>query len=250
MHRLHRSADVLRARLPATHYLWLEGFFNQLLLVLFWRSSYPLTPLVSFVLYYCLYQKIALPVLNTVYYGVVAITTFKSSRSCTNGYLLKRITKFGNGNTSYKCKGASQSIWVEKQKFRMVVHVGLLSIISYDFDGLELFLPSQLEADEQPLMGASPFFRKPCRKQHTATIGWSYPTMNCRRVAAGRSSTASSRRLNSASAIALSSTAIDYQSDARNFGRGDSRTIGALESDVASIRLRNMGTLTLFPVRY
>jgi hypothetical protein len=44
-------------------------------------------------------------------------------------------------------------------------------------------------------------------------------------------STASSRRMNSASAIALSSSVIDYQSDAENYGRGDMHLSALLEEN-------------------
>jgi hypothetical protein len=44
-------------------------------------------------------------------------------------------------------------------------------------------------------------------------------------------SIASSRRLDSASAIALSSSAIDYQSDAKNYGRGDMHLSAVLEEN-------------------
>jgi hypothetical protein len=71
------------------------------------------------------------------------------------------------------------------------------------------------------------------RGPHTATIGGSRGGRHVALDGRWGVSTTSSRRQNSASVIALSSSAIDYQSDAKNYGRGDKHLSAALEeSDV------------------
>jgi hypothetical protein len=121
-----------------------------------------------------------------------------------------------------------------KQKVRMVVQVGVcLSFLSmiqmaWSFSSISTRRrrSNNLLIDGIPTFGSN-------RGQHTATIGGSRDGRHVAIKGFWGASTTSNRRQNSASLIALSSSAIDYQSDAKNYGRGDMHLSAALEeSDV------------------
>jgi hypothetical protein len=120
-----------------------------------------------------------------------------------------------------------------KQKVRTVVHVGVcLSLLVIQMAWSFSSISTRRRRSNNPLIDGIPTFGSN-RKQHTATIGGSRDGRHVAIEGLWGASTASSRRLNSASAIALSSSAIDYQSDAKNYGRGDMHLSAVLEeSDV------------------
>jgi hypothetical protein len=116
-----------------------------------------------------------------------------------------------------------------KQKVRMVVHAGLcLSFLMIQMAWSFSSISTQSRRSNKPLIDYIPTFGSN-RKQCTASIGGSREGVHVAMEDLWGASTASSRRLNSAAAIALSSSAIDYQSDAINYGRGDMHLSAALE---------------------
>jgi hypothetical protein len=120
-----------------------------------------------------------------------------------------------------------------KQKVRIVLHAGLcLSFLLFQTAWSFSSVSTRSRRSNNPLIDCIPTFGSN-RKQHTATIGGSRNGRNVALEGLWGPSTVSSRRLNSASAMALSSSVIDYQSDAKNYGRGDMHLSAALEeSDV------------------
>jgi hypothetical protein len=119
-----------------------------------------------------------------------------------------------------------------KQKVRIVVHAGVcLSFLMIQM-ALSFSTPSisTRRRSNNPLIDCFPLFGSN-RKQQTANMGRSRNGIHLAMEGLWGASTASSRRLDSASAIALSSSAIDYQSDAKNYGRGDMHLSAALEEN-------------------
>lgn len=116
----------------------------------------------------------------------------------------------------------------------MVVHVCvclsfLMIQMAWSFSSIS---SRRRRRSNNPMIDCFPIFGSN-RKQQTASIGGSRNGIHHAMEGLWGASTASSRLLDSASVITLSSSAIDYQSDAKNFGRGDMHLSAALvENDV------------------